>query len=286
MATNKLIFKNARKSVKVLICLRLSVKLKEMVKPKKYLGQHFLEDESIAQNIVKLLGNHTNYRLVLEIGPGMGVLTKYLVQNSSFETYVVEIDGESVNYLKKNFPLLNDRIICGDILRLDLQDLFKGEKTGLIGNFPYNISSQIFFHLLKYKDQVPEVVCMLQKEVAERLASPPGSKAYGILSVFLQAYYDIEYKFTVTPGSFFPPPKVHSGVIRLQRNQMGKLDCNEELFRKVVKVAFQTRRKTLRNALQPLLAGKVLSHPLMEKRAEQLAVADFVGLTNQIESIG
>jgi 16S rRNA (adenine1518-N6/adenine1519-N6)-dimethyltransferase len=249
------------------------------VKPKKHLGQHFLKDRQIASDIVNLLSLHGGYSKVLEIGPGMGVLTDFLIANTQYETYLIDIDAESIEYLKKNYPSLQKHIIQGDFLRLDLDTLFDGS-FAIIGNFPYNISSQILFKVLDHKDKVTEVVCMLQKEVAQRLASGPGNKEYGILSVLLQAYYQIEYKFTVHEHVFDPPPKVKSGVLRLIRNNVEKLDCDEVLFKRIVKQGFNNRRKTLRNALKPLqLAASVQTHPFMDKRAEQLSVADFVELT-------
>ncbi|MFT4032760.1 MAG: 16S rRNA (adenine(1518)-N(6)/adenine(1519)-N(6))-dimethyltransferase RsmA [Siphonobacter sp.] len=247
------------------------------VKAKKHLGQHFLRDLRACQRIADLLSG--SYRTLLEIGPGMGVLTQFLLKKSQYEVHVVEIDSESVGYLHEHFPELSPRIHERDFLRWDLSAI-SAEPFGVIGNFPYNISSQIFFKILEHRNLVPEVVCMLQKEVAQRIASPPGSRDYGILSVLLQAFYDIRYHFTVPPGAFDPPPKVQSGVIRLQRNTTTQLDCDEKLFVQVVKTAFNQRRKTLRNALKPL--GIVFEHPLLEKRAEQLGVADFVSLAQSI----
>lgn len=252
------------------------------VRAKKNLGQHFLNDKSIAANIVDSL-QAGNVSKVLEIGPGMGVLTKFLLQKPAYETYVVEIDRESVDYLYQHFPELQDRIISGDFLRMKLDQLFDAP-FAIIGNFPYNISSQIFFKVLEYRNQVPEIVGMLQKEVAERLAAPPGSKTYGILSVFLQAYYNIEYLFTVHENVFTPPPKVKSGVIRLTRNTMEKLDCNEKLFHSVVKMAFNQRRKTMRNSLKSLITTEELkANPIFDKRPEQLGVVEFVMVTRLIE---
>jgi 16S rRNA (adenine1518-N6/adenine1519-N6)-dimethyltransferase len=253
------------------------------VKPKKHLGQHFLTDQDIARRIVELLSMHQGYDTVLEIGPGMGVLTDFLIAHHAYETHLIDIDAESVEYLNKHYPELKDRIIKGDFLRLNLDSLFD-KPFAIIGNFPYNISSQIFFKVLDHKDKVPEIVCMLQKEVAQRIASPPGNKDYGILSVLLQAYYTIEYQFTVHEHVFHPPPKVKSGVIRLQRNEVKKLDCDEVLFKRIVKQGFNNRRKTLRNALKPFsLPEAMISDPLLDKRAEQLGVADFVYLTNLYE---
>jgi 16S rRNA (adenine1518-N6/adenine1519-N6)-dimethyltransferase len=261
----------------------ISFALMKPVKAKKFLGQHFLKDEEIAADIVNSLTIHRNYKTVLEIGPGMGVLTKYLIKNPSYTTYVNEIDRESVVYLKDKFSDLSGRIIEGDFLRMDLRKYFPGP-LGLIGNFPYNISSQIFFKVLEYRDHIPEVVCMLQKEVAQRIASPPGNKTYGILSVFLQAFYDLEYLFTVDEHVFQPEPKVKSGVIRLKRNSRIALDCQEDYFFKVVKQSFQTRRKTLRNALKSFnLPADTAKEALFDKRAEQLSVEDFIYLTRKIQ---
>ncbi|MFW5726859.1 MAG: 16S rRNA (adenine(1518)-N(6)/adenine(1519)-N(6))-dimethyltransferase RsmA, partial [bacterium] len=217
------------------------------------------------------------------IGPGTGVLTQFLLQEEDFVTSVIELDTESVAYLQEHYPELRPRIYSRDFLKTDLMELMK-EPFAVIGNFPYNISSQIFFRILDIRNEVPEIVCMLQKEVADRLKSPPGSKEYGILSVLLQAYYDIDYLFTVEPGVFNPPPKVRSGVIRLRRNAVTQLECDEQLFRRVVKQSFQTRRKTLRNALKPLnLPETIRQLSVLDKRAEQLSVGDFTELTKKIE---
>ena len=218
------------------------------VRAKKALGQHFLTDQSIAKNIVGALTGSK----ALEVGPGMGVLTQYLLPRPEMSLKVIEIDDESVVYLRKHYPGLGDNLIEGDFLKMDLDGIFDGEYS-VIGNFPYNISSQIFFKILEHRDRIPEVVCMIQKEVAERIAEKPGTKTYGILSVFLQAWYDIDYLFTVGSGAFNPPPKVQSAVIRLTRNSRKDLGCDEKLFRTVVKTAFGQRRKTLRNSLKPLL---------------------------------
>ena len=253
------------------------------VKPKKYLGQHFLKDQNIARNIVSALTGYKGYDKVLEIGPGMGVLSGLLFANTQYQTFLMEIDTESVAYLQQHYPDYKENILYQDFLKADLSQLFTGPYA-IIGNFPYNISSQIFFKILDEKDKVTEVVCMLQREVAQRISSPPGNKTYGILSVFLQAYYDIEYLFTVEPGVFNPPPKVKSAVIRLRRNEVAQLSCDEKLFRQVVKQGFQNRRKTLRNALKPLnLPAAVRELPVMDQRAEQLSVEAFVNLTNEIE---
>ncbi|HET6558950.1 MAG TPA: 16S rRNA (adenine(1518)-N(6)/adenine(1519)-N(6))-dimethyltransferase RsmA [Prolixibacteraceae bacterium] len=248
------------------------------VRAKKNLGQHFLKDKAIAERIVDSL-QASNVNKVLEIGPGMGVLTQYLLKKQSFETFAVEIDRESVDYLNDHYPEMKERIISSDFLRMRL-DLLFNEPFAIIGNFPYNISSQIFFRVLEYRDQIPEIVGMLQKEVAERLAAGPGSKTYGILSVFLQAYYDIEYLFTVNEDVFSPPPKVKSGVIRLTRNQTKKLDCDEKQFFSIVKMAFNQRRKTMRNSLKSMIVTDELKvNPIFDKRPEQLGVAEFEMIT-------
>ena len=253
------------------------------VRPKKHLGQHFLADPNIARNIVGALQLPDGVRQVLEIGPGMGVLTQYLLENSAYQTSVVEIDTESVAYLKVHYPALADRIYATDFLKQSLAIMFPDQPLAIIGNFPYNISSQIFFAVLSNRQQVREVVGMIQKEVAQRLAEPPGSKTYGILSVLLQAYYKIDYLFTVPPHVFVPPPKVESAVVRLTRNTTEQLDCDEKLFFRVVKQAFQTRRKTLRNALKPFgMPAEATTDPIFDKRAEQLGVAEFVGLTQRV----
>ena len=219
---------------------------------------------------------------MLEIGPGTGVLTQFLLQRPDVDLTLAEIDAESVAYLHRHYPQLQGRILETDFLQVPLEQHFPGV-FAIIGNFPYNISSQIFFRVLEYRQQVTEVVGMLQKEVADRLAAPPGSKTYGILSVLLQAYYDVRYLFTVEAHVFNPPPKVRSGVIRLVRNQVQQLPCDEKLFVKVVKQAFSTRRKTLRNALKPFgLPPEITADALFDKRAEELGVADYVGLTNLV----
>jgi 16S rRNA (adenine1518-N6/adenine1519-N6)-dimethyltransferase len=253
------------------------------VRPKKHFGQHFLTDLRLAENIVKALTLHGNYKQVLEIGPGMGVLTDFMVKKEEYELYLVDIDKESIAYLQEHYPQLQERIIEGDFLKMDLSSLFQ-EPFAVIGNFPYNISSQIFFKILEHRNQVPEVVCMLQKEVAERIVAPHGNKTYGILSVLLQAWYDIDMLYKVGRGVFNPPPKVESAVIRLRRNEKETLGCDEKLFKKVVKQGFNNRRKTLRNALKPLnLPEETKSLPEMDKRAEQLSVEEFIRLTKTLE---
>ncbi len=253
------------------------------VKPKKHLGQHFLKDTQIALKIVESLTYHNKYNKLIEVGPGMGMLTQFLHKKKEVILTVVDIDQESVTYLKKAFPLLNEQIVSGDFLKTDWQTQMK-DPFAIIGNFPYNISSQIFFKVLEMRSSVQEVVGMLQKEVAQRIASPPGNKTYGILSVLLQAYYTIDYLFTVGPEVFNPPPKVNSAVIRLRRNNTQKLACDETLFFRVVKQGFQNRRKTLRNALKPLaLPVSINNDTQLNLRAEQLSVNDFVALTQKIE---
>jgi len=293
------------------------------VRAKKALGQHFLTDQRIAQAIVDALlldwseampasagrpapelsekvgkgfkaagGSGEFYSPVLEVGPGMGVLTQYLLQREDIDLKLVEIDGESVEYLLTHFPGMQGRLLQADFLTLRLEKIFP-ERFAVIGNFPYNISSQIFFKILDYRERIPEVVCMIQKEVAERIAEGPGTKTYGILSVLLQAWYDIEYLFSVGSGCFAPPPKVESAVIRLTRNTRTALGCDESLFKAVVKTAFGQRRKMMRNPLKPLIAAKAAregwtddekaaftANPVFERRPETLSVEDFIDLTN------
>ena len=259
------------------------------VRAKKALGQHFLTDQKVARAIVDALPGGLP---ALEVGPGMGVLSQYLLQRDDVDLRLIEIDTESVEYLLTHFSGMEGRLMEADFLRLPLERIFPG-KFNIIGNFPYNISSQIFFKVLDYKESVPCVVGMVQKEVAERIAEGPGSKTYGILSVLLQAWYDIEYLFTVGSGCFAPPPKVESAVIRLTRNGRTSLGCDEKLFKNVVKTAFGQRRKMMRNPLKPLAAAKAsregwsseqladfLSQPVFSQRPEQLSVEDFVALTN------
>jgi len=252
------------------------------VKAKKYLGQHFLKDENIAKKIVNTLGLK-GYQNILEIGPGMGVLTKYLLEKD-ITTYVIEIDSESVEYLKANYLNLTSRIIEKDFLKYDVNEVFKGEQFAIIGNFPYNISTQIVFKTLQMRNQVPEFSGMFQKEVAQRICEKEGSKKYGILSVLTQAFYKAEYLFTVPPQVFNPPPKVESGVLRLTRKEDYTLPCEEALFFKVVKTAFQQRRKTLRNSLKTLnLSDNLREDVIFGKRPEQLSVSEFIKLTALIE---
>jgi 16S rRNA (adenine1518-N6/adenine1519-N6)-dimethyltransferase len=251
------------------------------VKPKKQLGQHFLKDEYIAGKIASSL-TYNNYKTVVEVGPGMGMLTKYLVDKEEIDLFLVEVDRESVDYLNSHFEGLKNKIISADFLRIDLSKITK-ENFAVIGNFPYNISSQILFKVLDYKDQIPEVVGMFQKEVALRIAAKHNNKSYGIISVLLQVYYDIEYLFTVDEHVFNPPPKVKSAVIRLVRKENYTLGCDEMLLKNIVKTSFNQRRKTLRNSLKAL--GKDISkldNDLLNKRAEQLSIQDFIDLTNKL----
>ncbi len=252
------------------------------VRPKKSLGQHFLIDLQIARRIADTIDDYKKLP-VLEVGPGTGVLTRFLLEKE-IDLKVVELDNESVVYLKDHFPELQGRIIEEDFLKMDLKPFFAGEFI-ITGNYPYNISSQIFFKLLEYKNQVPYCSGMIQKEMAERIASKPGRKAYGIISVLLQAWYDIDYLFTVDEHVFDPPPKVKSAVISLTRNGRERLNCNETLFKTVVKTAFNQRRKTMRNSLKPLL-GKdagIYDLAIFDRRPEQLSVEEFVDLTNLVE---
>ena len=253
-----------------------------LVRAKKHLGQHFLTDKNIAAKIVDSLRPENKYSQVLEVGPGMGILSDFLLEKKEYEVSLIDIDDESVQYLQKKYPQLGSRLLNADFLQLDFASIFNGP-LGIIGNFPYNISSQILFKVLDNRRQVVEVVGMFQKEVAERCASKPGSKEYGILSVFLQAYYKVEYLFTVKAGVFNPPPKVLSAVIRLTRNETVELNCDEKLFWQVVKAGFNQRRKTLRNAVSSLInKEKMTEEPLLDLRAERLSVDDFIKLTNLI----
>ncbi|GIJ95219.1 16S rRNA (adenine(1518)-N(6)/adenine(1519)-N(6))-dimethyltransferase RsmA [Capnocytophaga stomatis] len=255
----------------------------ETVKAKKHLGQHFLKDLNIAQKIADTL-SLSGYSKVLEIGPGMGVLTQFLLKKGT-EVHVIEIDKESVSYLEKNFPTLQKNIISGDFLKFNILSYFRSEPFAVIGNFPYNISSQIIFRTLELRDYIPEFSGMFQKEVAERICEKPGSKTYGILSVLTQAFYDAEYLFTVSENVFNPPPKVKSGVLRLQRKANYHLDCDEKKFFNIVKTAFNQRRKTLRNSLKQFLTNEeVKQNKIFDKRPEQLSWQEFLYITNLIES--
>lgn len=255
------------------------------VRPKKRLGQHFLKDEGIALDIVQALTHQDAIKNVLEIGPGTGVLSKFMIEDKNIDKLLLlDLDEESIAFLKKKYEGSPANILHGDFLKGDFKYWFGNDNFSIIGNFPYNISSQIFFKVLENRDQVDMIVGMLQKEVAERIAAKEGNKTYGILSVLIQAFFDVEYLFTVPPEVFDPPPKVNSGVLRAKRNNVTELGCDEKLFTRVVKTAFQTRRKTLRNALKTINLPKSVSESdLMSKRAEQLSVADFIDLTKQIE---
>src|SRR5690606_11266096 len=249
-----------------------------------HLGQHFLNDKNAAQRIVDALTPSLGFKQVLEVGPGMGVLSDFLLQNEQYETFLIDVDDESIEFLADKYPQLGERLIHGDFLELDFSKYFD-EKMAVIGNFPYNISSQILFKILEERNRVVEMVGMFQKEVAERCVAKPGNKEYGILSVLLQAYYDVSYLFTVKAGAFNPPPKVLSGVMRMVRNNRETLDCDEKLFWRVVKAGFNQRRKTLRNALSAVVPkDKMSDNPLYELRAERLSVADFELLTNEISN--
>lgn len=272
----------------------------KQVRPKKFLGQHFLTDLTIANAIADTVDACPDIP-VLEVGPGMGVMTQYLVKKPR-TVKVVEIDFESVEYLRKNYPDLEEGIIEDDFLKMHLENTFDGQPFVLTGNYPYNISSQIFFKMLDYKDLIPCCTGMIQKEVAERITAQPGNKTYGILSVLIQAWYSVEYLFTVHEHVFNPPPKVKSAVIRMTRNDVTSLGCNEKLFKRIVKTTFNQRRKTLRNNIRPLLNemnaqreqqgmaaidySDMLADELFNKRPEQLSVADFINLTNMVEAVG
>lgn len=255
----------------------------KLVKPKKFLGQHFLKDLQVAKDIADTIDTCPDIP-VLEVGPGMGVLTQYLIPKKR-PLKVVELDFESVAYLKENFAELGENIIEKDFLKMDLNSLFDGKPFVLTGNYPYNISSQIFFKMLDNKEIIPCCTGMIQKEVAERIAAKPGNKTYGILSVMIQAWYNVEYLFTVHEHVFNPPPKVKSAVIRMTRNETQELGCNEKLFKQIVKTTFNQRRKTLRNSISPILdkANPLSADPIFNKRPEQLSVEDFIELTNRVE---
>jgi len=255
------------------------------VKPKKSLGQHFLKDEAIAERIASTLDGFAELP-VLEVGPGTGVLTRWLL-NKSKDLTVVELDKESIVYLNDHFPELKGRIIEKDFLKLDLKQLYVDKPFCVIGNYPYNISSQIFFKVLDYKNAIPCCSGMIQKEVAERLTASPGSKTYGILSVLLQVWYDVEYLFTVSEQAFIPPPKVKSAVVRLTRNKRQEMDCDEKLFKTVVKTSFNQRRKMLRNSLKSLLSEdvKLPENEMFNKRPEQLSIAQFEKMTNLLKPL-
>ncbi len=257
------------------------------VRAKKHLGQHFLTDQNIARKIVQSLSFHENYTSLIEIGPGTGVLTQYLIEEKLMDLVLMEIDQESVHYLEKHYTNISGlKILNKDFLKVKLND-YVSSPFGIIGNFPYNISSQIFFKLLEYKTMIPELVGMVQKEVAERICTNEGSKTYGILSVLIGAYYKRELLFTVPNHVFRPPPKVESAVIRLKRKENYHLDCDEKLFFRIVKQGFQNRRKTLRNALKPInLPADLRGQDIFGLRAEQLSISQFIELTNKIDAFG
>jgi len=254
------------------------------VQPKKHLGQHFLTDENTCRKIVKQYTNFKGANNILEIGPGMGAITKYLLDIKGTDLHVMEIDKDSVKYLNEAYQALQGKIHSEDFLKTDLSAFFDGAPYAVVGNFPYNISSQILFHCIDYRNQIPEVMGMFQKEVAVRIAEPPGSKKYGILSVLMQTYYDIEYCFTVHENVFNPPPKVKSGVIRCLRNDRTHLPVDENLYKRVIKSTFNQRRKTIKNGLKVILDVQLLpDHPFLKLRAERLSVDDFIELTQLVE---
>lgn len=256
----------------------------DSIKPKKFLGQHFLTDLSVAQRIANTVDAYPDIP-ILEVGPGMGVLTQYIIpKGRPFK--VVEIDFDSVPYLHEHFPQLGDNIIEGDFLKMDLQEVFDGKPFLLTGNYPYNISSQIFFKMVENRNIIPCCTGMIQKEVAERMAASPGGKTYGVLSVLIQAWYDVEYLFTVHENVFNPPPKVKSAVIRLIRNKKETLGCDEQLFRRIVKTVFTMRRKMMRNGMKQILGkdSPMLADPMFTKRPEELSVEDYIALTNRVEA--
>jgi len=254
------------------------------VKAKKHLGQHFLIDKGVCERIASQFKKHHECKKVLEIGPGMGALTEYLIKGE-LDVWVMEIDRDSITYLQEHFPVLENKIIEADFLKSDLTSIVGDEPFSVVGNFPYNISSQILFKCLEYRNQIPEIMGMFQREVAWRIAEKPGTKQYGILSVFMQAYYDIEYCFTVDEHVFDPPPRVKSGVIRCTRNERVKLPCDEALFKQVVKMSFNQRRKTIRNSIKALLKGNKIDHEFMALRPETLSVDQFIELTQLIENL-
>ena len=255
----------------------------KLVKPKKFLGQHFLKDLQVAQDIADTVDACPSLP-ILEVGPGMGVLTQFLLKKER-PVKVVELDFESVAFLRENFSIMGENIIEQDFLKMDLSQLFGGQPFVLTGNYPYNISSQIFFKMLDYKDLIPCCTGMIQKDVSERIAAGPGSKTYGILSVLIQAWYHVEYLFTVHEHVFNPPPKVKSAVIRMIRNETSELGCDEKLFKQIVKTTFNQRRKTLRNSISPILGkdNPLSSDPIFNKRPEQLSVQEFIDLTNRVQ---
>lgn len=255
------------------------------VRAKKHLGQHFLTDKNICQKIANSYSKFHDCKKVLEIGPGMGALTEFLLKREDLDVHVMDIDTESIAYLKEHFPQLEGKIIEADFLRVDLKKVMGTEPFAVVGNFPYNISSQILFKCLDHRDQIPEIMGMFQKEVAERVAEKPGTKTYGIMSVLLQAFYDIEYCFTVDEHVFNPPPKVKSGVIRCTRNEREEFPCDEKLFIQVVKMSFNQRRKTIRNSIKQLISGTDFDHPFLTLRPEVLSVDQFIELTKAVQEL-
>lgn len=256
------------------------------VKAKKHLGQHFLKDKNICKKIADQFQHHNGVTTAIEIGPGMGALTEFLLHDTTTELYVLDVDNESIDYLNEHYKeQLGDRIIYGDFLKIDPLQLVGNKPFAVVGNFPYNISSQILFRCIDFKDHIPEIMGMFQKEVAERVAEKPGSKTYGILSVLLQAYYDIEYCFTVDENAFIPPPKVKSGVIRCVRNAREKLPCDEKLFKQLVKLSFNQRRKTIRNSIKSMLPAEYPENPMLQLRPERLGVEEFIALTQWVDGL-
>lgn len=253
------------------------------VKPKKHLGQHFLVDKNTSKKIAQQFTGFRGCKTALEIGPGTGALTVYLLEQEDVDLHVMEVDQDSIAFLNEHYPVLKNKIHNEDFLKTDLTEIFGNRPFAVVGNFPYNISSQILFKCIEYRNQIPEIMGMFQKEVAVRVAEKPGSKAYGILSVLLQTYYDIEYCFTVDENVFNPPPKVKSGVIRCTRNDRDKLECDEKLFKQVVKATFNQRRKTIRNGLKILVDVKKITHPFLDRRAETLSVDEFIELTGAVQ---
>lgn len=254
------------------------------VRAKKHLGQHFLKDKAICKRIAEQYQRHNDCEVAIEIGPGMGALTEFLMADTHTEWWALDVDAESIDYLKIHYPQLGERIVLGDFLKIDPLKLVGNKPFAVVGNFPYNISSQILFRCIEYKDYIPEIMGMFQKEVAQRVAEKPGSKTYGILSVLLQAYYDIEYCFTVDEHVFDPPPKVKSGVIRCVRNSRAQLPCDEKLFKQVVKMSFNQRRKTIRNSIKALLPAEYPENEMLQLRPERLGVEEFIQLTQWLES--
>lgn len=253
------------------------------VRAKKHLGQHFLKDKAVCKRIAEQYGKHNDCKIVLEIGPGMGALTEFLVTDSEEELWLMDVDRDSIAYLNIHYPKLKDRILLADFLQTDPKTIFGEQPFAVVGNFPYNISSQILFHCIEHRNQIPEIMGMFQKEVAERIAEKPGTKKYGILSVLLQTYYDISYCFTVDEHVFDPPPKVKSGVIRCIRNERTSLPCDEKKFKQVVKMAFNQRRKTIRNSIKALLPETYPENAVLQLRPERLSVEDFIALTCWLE---